>query len=130
MQFTLPPGLPDQPYELSVIGAGIASAPVSFQPFAYATLQNGVLSVSGTPGDDSFALNVSGTDILITRGTDLMSFPSADVSSILIDAAGGNDTINLQSLQVPATVSARRRRRDQHRPSFAGRNGVSQWRNR
>jgi Ca2+-binding RTX toxin-like protein len=69
-------------------------------------VQNGVLYITGTPGDDTIVVRYANKTISVD-GTKI----EADAGRIVIDAGAGNDVIRLDSqtpipLRVPATVLA------------------------
>ena len=77
-----------------------------------ATLERGVLSVTGTSGADSISviLDSTGKNIDVSLNGASATFPLASVTSISIDAAGGNDSVALQrgdgsrAVPVPADI--------------------------
>jgi Ca2+-binding RTX toxin-like protein len=61
-------------------------------------LSNGALTVQGTNGDDLLAVRLQGTTIEIDFGDDgtaEFSFARADVTSIAVDAANGDDRVRI-----------------------------------
>jgi Ca2+-binding RTX toxin-like protein len=74
-----------------------------------AALQNGVLSILGTPGDDQIIVRQVLGSIVVDGAK--AKFPAAAVNRIVIDAGSGNDTVRLDSqnlsgqpLTAPAVV--------------------------
>lgn len=77
---------------------------------AAATLSGGVLDINGTNGDDEIRVqpSVDGSEIFViindSSGTRVSSFADADINSIDIDAAGGDDIISLALVGKPALL--------------------------
>lgn len=60
----------------------------------FTSVENGVLSVTGTGGDDDISVAVSGSDVVVvTRNSDSRTFAAADVTAIRVDGFDGNDVI-------------------------------------
>jgi hypothetical protein len=55
---------------------------------------NGALSVDGTAGADAFSISVQGTQLVVTRGSEIASFPAKTVTSIVVNGLAGDDTLN------------------------------------
>lgn len=63
---------------------------------AVAALFGTTLAVAGTDGDDRVAVFLDGTDLVVYDGAaELARVPSASVTTIAVDGAGGNDTIKV-----------------------------------
>jgi Ca2+-binding RTX toxin-like protein len=60
---------------------------------AFASVQNGVLYVAGTGGDDTISISASGANLVVTRGNDTLNFLSGNVNVLQVDGFDGNDTI-------------------------------------
>jgi len=59
---------------------------------------SGVLTITGTPNDDTIFVSSDGTNLNVTGdGNSLGSFALADVTSLLITGAAGRDTITVDS---------------------------------
>src|SRR3954462_14675399 len=76
-----------------------AGAARGFQP---PTLDGGVLSVRGTAAADSIALHLSADQpdtlqVDVGGGAIVYSFPRAGLTSIVIDARGGDDTVRVEA---------------------------------
>ena len=77
-----------------------------------ATLAGGVLTVTGTDGNDLLvvrqlagAISVRGMQIDV-GGTFQSSVPAASVTAVDVNALGGNDRVRLSTLRIGATVDA------------------------
>jgi hypothetical protein len=66
---------------------------------------NGALAVGGTSGGDNIAIRVSGTKVRVEVNGQLVTFAIASVSSIVVDAGGGNDRVTLGAGITVAFVS-------------------------
>src|SRR2546423_3120610 len=66
-----------------------------------ADLQDGVLNVTGTDGNDNIRLGITGDQIVVHEDSGDTSFASSDVKSIHIRAGGGDDHVQLDA-DVPA----------------------------
>jgi hypothetical protein len=67
---------------------------------------NRTLYISGTDADNTFTLNVAnGTITASSAGVGAFTLPAAGVSAIVINARGGNDTVNIESSTIPVTVN-------------------------
>jgi Ca2+-binding RTX toxin-like protein len=74
--------------------------------FPFAFLENGILTVTGTPGADTIHLDTVGTSITATlNGVTSGPFPLADVTSIDVLAIAGNDHIRVNNAVPPTKVS-------------------------
>jgi Ca2+-binding RTX toxin-like protein len=87
-------------YVNSVAGPGVE--PQALPNFAQ--LNNGVLSISGTSGDDSFSLSVSGTLFSVTRNDETVQFTTSAVKSIVLSCGDGNDTVTLGAGVIGASI--------------------------
>ena len=81
-----------------VLSRATSSGPIQFQRLttdpAEATLvENGILFVRGTAANDSLAIAIDGSDIVVTGGSQTRTFNAADVNVIIADGFGGDDTI-------------------------------------
>lgn len=74
---------------------GIDVKPLVFLDWAY--LANSVLNVSGTTANDTIKLELSGKNIKVTRGKLSKTFPLKSISSIIVDAGNGNDSVTVDS---------------------------------
>lgn len=77
-------------------------------PAATAALDAGVLTVTGTPGNDRIAVYAEGADLLVLDGTATVTrVASASVTAIAVDGNGGNDSIRVDdAVTQPASLSA------------------------
>jgi hypothetical protein len=88
------------------------------QLFATASFANGVLSVRGTEAADHISIYQQGESVFVlefNRSANLLTIPAAQLRSIIVEAGGGNDVVdiggrtrpsaNLRPLTVPATVN-------------------------
>jgi hypothetical protein len=66
------------------------------------TVENGVLYITGTPGDDTIVVRYYDKTITVD-GTDIQS----DASRIVINASGGNDVIHLDSQNLSSSTALR-----------------------
>ena len=67
--------------------------------------QNGLLSVTGDAANDSIEINsalVSGSQLVRVNGQDVGSVLASSVTGIVVDAGGGNDTIDLDAVSSTA----------------------------
>ena len=71
-----------------------------------ATLTNGVLTVTGTAGNDRISVAPKGTDLNVQVGKTKSTFKAADVKSLVVKSLAGNDLIDLAKSPVAATVDA------------------------
>jgi Ca2+-binding RTX toxin-like protein len=67
-----------------------------------ATLDNGTLTVTGTDAADAFTINLVNDQIVFENGNE-SPFDAGAVTSIVIDALGGNDTITV-NVDRPTTI--------------------------
>jgi Ca2+-binding RTX toxin-like protein len=66
------------------------------QPASFATLSNGALVISGTSGDDTITLTVSGSNLLATlNGVSSSPIALGSITSIDVEGEAGNDLITL-----------------------------------
>jgi Ca2+-binding RTX toxin-like protein len=65
---------------------------------------NSVLIVIGTSGDNNILVEPDGGNIKVIVDGEDTSYPDDRFHSIRIDGAGGNDTIKIQNLDLPATL--------------------------
>jgi len=71
-----------------------------------ATLASGVLTVTGTAGNDRISVAPKGTDLNVLVGKTKSTFKAADVKSLVVKSLAGNDLIDLAKSPVAATVDA------------------------
>jgi Ca2+-binding RTX toxin-like protein len=76
------------------------------QSVTYAHLANGVLTISGTSGNDVTSVTESGTTLRVRRNGILETFDATVVSSLNIYGVDGNDTIDFSGVNIPAYVDA------------------------
>jgi Ca2+-binding RTX toxin-like protein len=71
------------------------------------SLSNGLLTVTGTSGNDTISLTVSGSNIKVTQnGLPAAQFSSGAVQKILVNASGGKDSVIVSgSITKPATLN-------------------------
>ena len=104
---------------LAVVFATPASAAVT------SSLQGTTLTLTGDGADDTIALGVSGTDLTVDLNADGVpdaTFPLASLTSVIVNAGGGNDVVTASQRAPPATRDQRRgrggrpdrRRRERH----------------
>ena len=70
------------------------------------SLSNGLLTVTGTSGNDTITISVSGSNIKVAQtGSSTKSFSSSSVHKIKVSAEGGNDTVTVSSsITKPCTL--------------------------
>jgi Ca2+-binding RTX toxin-like protein len=70
------------------------------------TLAGGVLTVTGTSGNDTISISPSGSNIHVSQsGLPTASFPASSVHKINVLALGGNDTVSVSnSITTPSTL--------------------------
>jgi uncharacterized delta-60 repeat protein len=68
-----------------------------------ATLSGGTLAISGTPGNDTIVLGVSGGKITVSGLS--QQFDAAVVTGVRVTGFAGNDRIDLSALSIPSTLS-------------------------
>ena len=76
------------------------------QSVTYAHLANGVLTISGTSGDDITGVTKSGSTLRVRRNGVLETFDATQVNSLFIYGVDGNDTIDFSGVNMPAYVDA------------------------
>jgi uncharacterized delta-60 repeat protein len=62
---------------------------------AFATLVNGVLTLTGTEQSDAFTITQSGTELTVQLGAESTKFNTAEVLGIAFDGLDGDDTLTL-----------------------------------
>ncbi len=68
-------------------------------------LVGGVLTVTGTNGNDNISLNLSGNQVKLSDDGHISIIPLASITSIQIDAGNGNDKIiSDDAIKVPTTL--------------------------
>ena len=68
-------------------------------------LIGGVLTVTGTNGNDTITLNLSGSQLKLSDDGHISMIPLASITSIQIDAGNGNDKIiSDDAIKVPTTL--------------------------
>jgi hypothetical protein len=77
---------------------------LSVAPTPY--VQNGILKVWGTPGDDTIVLRLNSYIWDVTVDGVTTAIPSSGVTGMHVHAGAGNDEINLQGEPIVATVFA------------------------
>src|SRR4051794_12444363 len=71
-----------------------------------ASLDDGLLSVGGTPGNDDISVGASGGSLTVTvNGQNQGTFAISDVDGIQVSGLDGNDSISLAGVAVAATLS-------------------------
>jgi Ca2+-binding RTX toxin-like protein len=86
------------------------SSPPPIQSTPQMSLIDGILRVNGTSGDDQILLSLraSNTNMLeVSLNGTLSSFRVKDVSSIIVDAGDGNDTIKFDETNGPISISSK-----------------------
>src|SRR3954468_23725690 len=68
-----------------------------------ASISNGILYVQGTNAPETIRVTQSGTRITV-EGVGYVN--AADVRGVNVDAKGGNDTIDVRTVKVGATIAA------------------------
>src|ERR1043166_3281696 len=64
-----------------------------------------LLTVAGTGGGDLIRLVIGGVKLNVTINGHTSAFPLNKIGSILIDALGGNDNVDIyNSIKIPATI--------------------------
>ena len=90
-------------YSAAVTTTGVVNTP----PFA--VLSAGKLTVTGTANADAIALAITGSVLVARLNTDSLSFSTAAITSIVVNAGAGNDRVTLGTSVTtstrPATVS-------------------------
>ncbi|MCX7423630.1 MAG: calcium-binding protein [Planctomycetia bacterium] len=72
-------------------------------PAATAILQTGVLTITGSNQDDNIVVTKTGTKLAVSGVT--ATFTASSVRSIVVNAGGGDDTVDLTAVSVPTKVS-------------------------
>ena len=72
-------------------------------PAATAVLQAGVLTITGSNQDDNIVVTKTGTKLAVSGVT--ATFTASSVRSIVVNAGGGDDTVDLTAVSVPTKVS-------------------------
>jgi hypothetical protein len=71
-------------------------------------LSGGTLTITGTAGADTVAVNVTSSAVDVTQGLApnavVRSFPRSAVTALVVDGAGGNDTVSLTGSNAPAST--------------------------
>jgi Ca2+-binding RTX toxin-like protein len=71
-----------------------------------ASLEGGVLTVTGTDATDRVNIGSRGGEIIVRQGATFARFAAAAVDRIVVDAGGGHDLVSLQpALTKPATLN-------------------------
>ena len=71
-----------------------------------ASLDGGVLTVTGTELNDRISIGVRGTQVVVLDGRTFFRFDAAAVDRVVVDALGGGDSVSLSdTLTKPATVN-------------------------
>src|SRR4051812_2039183 len=74
------------------------------------SLSNGLLKITGTPGDDSITIRQEGPTLFIDDNVKVRSYAASDVTQLLIDVRGGDDFLrlrkrnNTRNVTAPATI--------------------------
>ena len=89
--------------------SGSTSLPTATLPVLGASFQNGVLTVTGSNNPDNIYISaVNGTVYVreVVKDLTLLTVPSAQLTSIVVNANGGNDWVNIddKSVHVMAKV--------------------------
>ncbi len=87
-------------YVNSVAGPG--AAPQAEPDFAQ--LASGVLSISGTSGNDTFSLSVSESLLSVTRNGETLQFTTSAVTRIVLACGDGNDVVTLGAGVIGASI--------------------------
>jgi Ca2+-binding RTX toxin-like protein len=106
VRLTTFPGLVAHPYNLQERGILMMIENLENRRLLSASLANGVLTVTGTTGNDRIAVTPNGTDLNVQIGKTKQTFKAADVKSLVVKSLAGNDTIDLAKSPVGATVDA------------------------
>lgn len=77
-------------------------------PAATSTLVGGVLTVTGSAGNERISVYAEGSDLLVLDGTATVTrVGSAAVQNIAVDGGGGNDSIQISNAVLqPSTITA------------------------
>ena len=80
---------------------------LEFRRLLSSSLSGGLLTVTGTSGNDTISLNTSGSNIKVSQtGAADKSFSAASVQKILVNALAGNDKVTIAStIAKPATIN-------------------------
>src|SRR5205814_2782817 len=60
-----------------------------------ATLTNGTLKISGTPGSDTISITLRNDGYKVTLNSTTQNFPASSVRSLTVRGNAGNDSISL-----------------------------------
>ena len=72
---------------------------------SFANLNNGVLTVTGTGGNDTMALALKGGNIVAELNGQSREFAASSVASIIYNAGGGNDRIDVRDVPASKNVT-------------------------
>src|SRR5581483_11340368 len=69
-----------------------------------ATFSDGLLTVQGTESADVISVTTNGTDIVVNDDGAISTFTPNGAFRVLVNAAGGDDSVDLSGISAPATI--------------------------
>jgi Ca2+-binding RTX toxin-like protein len=68
------------------------------------SLANGILAIDGTDAADAITLSSRGSKLTVRVNSDVQTFKTADVDTIMINALGGDDRISLGRVRIDSII--------------------------
>jgi hypothetical protein len=84
--------------------AALAPEPLEARWLFAIALSNGILAIDGTDAADVITLTARGSKLTVRANADIQSFKTRDVSTVMVNALGGDDRVSLGRVKIDSII--------------------------